>query len=86
MGFKTIVSTKKFWPSVMIFTAAFIVIFNLIRIGVEYSFDFNAYFSFYFKSSNWISFIIANLIGGFIYGFAMVYARYWRQLKEQNRR
>lgn len=82
--FKKIITAKKFWISVLVLMLVFIVLFNLIRIFIEYKFDFSGYFEFYFQSNRLPSFIVANLIGGFFYGFVMAFYRYWRYFKNDS--
>jgi len=84
--FFRILKAKRFWLSVLFLSFAFIVLFNLIRIIVEFKFGFGTYFKFYFQSHRLPSFIVANLIGGFFYGFAMAYFRYWKHLKNVNKK
>lgn len=81
--FKKIISDKKFWLSVALFTAEFIVFFNLIRIAVEYKFRFSAFFNDYFNSQVWPSFLVFNLIVGILFGFATAYSRFWRHYRNE---
>lgn len=83
--FLKIITAKRFWLSVLFMTLAFIVLFNLIRIVAEFKFDFKQFYDFYLNSHRLASFIVANLIGGIIYGFSMAYYRYWRHFKRENR-
>lgn len=85
MNFKKIITAKKFWTSVLLLALAFIVFYNLIRIFFEYKFDFNAFFSYYFQEARLPSFIVANIIGGLFYGFVVVFFRYYRRFKEEER-
>jgi len=78
---KKILSLKTFWFSVIIFALAFIILFNLVRIIFEFNFNFGEYFAFYFNEKRLSSFIVANLIGGFIYGFLTAYYRFWKHFK-----
>lgn len=81
MSFKKIITSQKFWGSVLVLSLAFIILFNLVRIAIEYKFGFSTYFEFYFNSKRLPSFIVANLIGGVFYGFIMAYYRFWRHYK-----
>ncbi len=84
MSFKKIISTKNFWTSVLIFAGIFVVLYNIIRVILEFDFNFGAYFSFHFEPDHLFNFILSNLIGGFIYGFVVVYFKYWRHYKEKS--
>lgn len=82
--FLRIIRLKTFWLSVVIFAFAFIILFNLVRIFFEFKFNFSAYFDFYFNSENLPSFIVANLIGGVIYGMLTAYYRFWKHFRTKN--
>lgn len=79
--FAKIFSLKSFWTSVLIFAVAFIILFNLIRILFEFSFDFGGYFKFYSEEGRLTSFIVANLIGGLIYGILTAFYRFYKHFK-----
>ncbi len=80
---KKIISSKKFWWSVVLFTAEFIVFFNIVRIAVEYKFRFGAFYRDYFNAEVLPSFIVFNLIVGILFGFGTTFMRFWRQYKKQ---
>lgn len=81
---KRILGSKKFWLSVALFTAEFIVFFNLVRIAVEYKFRFGAFSRDYFNSEVFPSFLVFNLIVGILFGFCTTFMRFWRQHKKQS--
>ena len=81
MNLKKVVNTKGFWKSVLILGALFIVIYNVITCGFNYDFDFSSFFTDKFKTGSVFRFIIANLIGGFCYGFIIVFLQFRGRLK-----
>lgn len=83
--FKKIVTTKRFWVTVLYFSLAFIALYNLFRIITEYKFNFGKYFGFYFTKEHILSFLVFNLIAGGVYGLLMAYYLYWRQYKRKNK-
>jgi len=83
MSFKKIVTSKNFWPSVFLFAGIFIVFFNIIRVAIEFKFDFGQYFGFHLAADHLLNFIVSNMVGGLIYGFVIIYFRYRRYYKEE---
>ncbi len=79
--FKKIIQTKRFWTSVALFTAEFIVLFNLVRIAVEFKFRFRVFFDAYFNAEVFPSFAVFNIIVGLLFGLATAYSRFWRHYK-----
>lgn len=79
--FLRIIRLKTFWLSVVIFAFAFIILFNLVRVFFEFKFNFKEYFGFYFAEEQLPSFLVANLIGGLIYGLLTAYYRFWKHFK-----
>ncbi|MDR6302097.1 hypothetical protein [Mesonia maritima] len=87
MNIKKVVNTKGFWKSVIILALAFIVIYNIIDCGFSYEFDFNQFAQAKLSSTNQIiRFIIANIIGGFCYGFVVVFLQFRGKLKREEKK
>lgn len=83
MSFKEVISVKGFWKSVIFLAIAFIIIYNLINIGFSYNFNFDAFVEEKLTGTMALRFIIANLIGGFIYGFIVVFLQFRGKLKRE---
>lgn len=83
--FKKIITAKNFWLNVAVLTVIFILLFNLVRIAVEYKFHFSDYFNFYINSYRFPSFLVFNLIGGFFYALITAYYRYWKHFRSSGR-
>lgn len=82
--FKKITSQRHFWVSVLIFFAAFLVLFNLIQVIFQFQLNFSRYFQYYFETHRLWSFLAMNFIGGFIYGFGTAYYRFWKVMRTQD--
>lgn len=83
MKFKTVLKAKNFWPSVCIMMLVFIVFYNLIICGLEFQFDFAAYFQNRYVEHNTLRSVVANLIGGFLYGFVFIFLQFRSKLKRE---
>ncbi|WP_121667060.1 hypothetical protein [Mesonia aquimarina] len=81
MNVKEVTTTKGFWKSVLILSLLFILIYNIITCGFNYDFNFAAFFDAKFNQASIFRFIIANLIGGFCYGFIIVFLQFRGRLK-----
>lgn len=82
--FSKVISTPGFWKSVSYLALAFIVIYNLVDIGMGYNFDFNLYAENRFQTDNLPRFFIANIGSGFVYGFIVTFFKFRSKIK-QNR-
>lgn len=81
--FKQIISAKKFWKSVIIMSVAFIFLFNLVRIAIEFGFSFSDFWAAHSEPQMLPYFVVFNLFSGFVYGFGVVYYRYWKAMRER---
>lgn len=87
MKIKKVVNTKGFWKSVIILALAFIVIYNIIDCGFSYGFNFDEFIQEKLSSTNQvIRFVIANIIGGFCYGFVVVFLQFRGKLKREEQK
>jgi len=86
MSFKKIIKMPTFWKSVAMLSILFIIIYNIINLGFSFSFNFSAYAESNLQQPYLFRFIIANVIGGFLYGFIMTYFKFKSRLKEEEKR
>jgi|AntDeeMinimDraft_5_1070356.scaffolds.fasta_scaffold00299_10 fluoride ion exporter CrcB/FEX len=86
MKFKSVLKTKKFWPSVFTMMVVFIIFYNLIICGLEFRFDVAQFFQKRYVEINPLRSIIANLIGGFAYGFVFVFLQFRGKLKREEKK
>lgn len=80
--FSKIVNTPGFWKSVFYLALAFIVIYNLVDIGMGYSFDLSLYAEKRFQRSNLLRFFVANIGSGFVYGFIVTFFKFRSKIKQ----
>lgn len=84
--FKKIVNTPGFWKSVLFLGVLFALVYDIIILWFDFSFDITKYISVYFADLQSISrFLVANIIGGFIYGFIITFGKFRAKIKEKER-
>ena len=86
MSFKEVIAVKGFWRSVVILGFAFMLIYNAIDLLFSYGFNFDEFFAEKLEGAMLIRFLIANIIGGFIYGFIVTFLQFRNKLKKQKER
>lgn len=87
MNFKRIIKTEGFWKSVIFLGILFALVYDVIILWFDFGFDVSAYVEVYFSGlSRIVRFLIANIIGGFIYGFIITFFKFKAKLKEQERK
>lgn len=86
MSFKSIVSQKKYWRSVVILGLIFAVLYNLISILFEYGgFAFEAYYSDYIAGGKWPRYVLAQLGAALFYGLIVSYGQFRsKEKREEN--
>jgi len=83
MSFKEVVAVKGFWKSVIILGFAFMLIYNAIDLLFSFGFNFDEFFAEKLEGEMLIRFLIANIIGGFIYGFVVTFLQFRGKLKRE---
>lgn len=78
---RKIIHTKGFGKSVLYLSIAFIVVYNLVDIGIKFNFDISLYFQERFASDNLMRFFVANIGSGFVYGFIISYFKFRGKVK-----
>lgn len=86
MTLKKIMKMPTFWKSVGMLGILFIIIYNIINLGFSYGFDTSAFVEENLKPPYLLRFILANVIGGLLYGFIMTYFKFKSKLKEEEKR
>ncbi|MEZ4778520.1 MAG: hypothetical protein R2786_03980 [Flavobacteriaceae bacterium] len=76
--FKKIIGHEGFWKSVVSLAIAFAFLFTIFKWMLSK-------FSFSFLSESPITYLLAILLGGFLYGFFVTYGKFWKKLKEKQR-
>lgn len=86
MGFKSIVSKKAFWKSVVYLGIGFILIFNLVSMLFEYgSFNFAAFYQDKLADGLWVRYVIAQIFSAFVYGLILSYGQFSIREKKESR-
>ncbi|HET8810031.1 MAG TPA: hypothetical protein VFM65_07185 [Flavobacteriaceae bacterium] len=87
MMFKQIINTKGFWKSVVFLGILFALVYDIIDLWFSFGFDVSTYVEVYFSSpSRIVRFLIANIIGGFIYGFIITFFKFRSRIRENQRK
>ncbi|AVR45505.1 hypothetical protein C7S20_09615 [Christiangramia fulva] len=77
MKAKAFLKMKAFWKSVLWLGLAFILIYNFITMMFDYGgFHFAQFFQDRTENGNWLRFVLAQLMGGFLYGFILAFGQF----------
>lgn len=72
--FKEIISSKRYWASVLFMGLGFIIIFSVIVHIMQYrGIDIHSFIQDNISDKKWIRYLISRLVGGLIYGMIMSY-------------
>ncbi len=81
--FKQVINTEGFWKSVIFLGILFAFVYDIIDLWFSFGFDISNYLEVYFSSlSRLVRFLIANIMGGFIYGFIITFFKFRTKIKE----
>ncbi|MCG9972212.1 hypothetical protein [Christiangramia crocea] len=84
MGFKTIISQRSFWKSVLWLGLSFLVLYNVITILFEYGeLAFSTFFRERTADGKLFRFIIGQILASFLYGFILAYAQFRSKEKKK---
>lgn len=75
--FKKVITYKGFWKGVWYVALLFIAIW----IPIQWA--FNGFSTDFFKFEHPFRYVLQLLVGGFIYGFAVTYGKFWGKLKQE---
>ncbi|MCH8534870.1 MAG: hypothetical protein LAT51_07375 [Flavobacteriaceae bacterium] len=80
--FSKVIHTPGFLKSVASLAIAFIVIYNLVDLGIGYKFDLSLFIEKRFASDNLLRFFVANIGSGFVYGFIVTFFKFRSKIKQ----
>lgn len=80
--FSKVIHTSGFFKSVASLAIAFIVIYNLVDLGIGYNFDLSLFIEKRFASDNLLRFFVANIGSGFVYGFIVTFFKFRSKIKQ----
>ncbi|MDT0645382.1 hypothetical protein RM545_01665 [Zunongwangia sp. F260] len=86
MGFKSIVSQRKYWKSVVVLGLIFAILYNLISILFEYGgFAFENYYNDHIAGDKLLRYILAQLGAALFYGVIVAYGQFRsKEKREEN--
>lgn len=76
--FKKVINTTGFWKSVFFMAFAFMVVFTLIKWGIE------GFEADYFSTMNVPVFLFTLISAGFVYGFFVTYGKFLSKLRNND--
>ncbi len=82
--FTNIISAKGFWVDVVKLAAIFILIYNVVDIWLNYSFDLALYAETKFQTDKLLKFFVANILSGFVYGFVVSFFKFRKRFKNRS--
>ena len=80
--FTDVICSDGFWPDVVKLAAVFVVIYNGVDIWLNYSFDLALFAEAKFESDKLLRFFVANILNGFLYGFAVSFYKFRNRIKK----
>ncbi|MCM8569001.1 hypothetical protein NE848_06400 [Gramella jeungdoensis] len=84
MGFKSIISQKRFWKSVLWLGLTFLVLYNVISMLFEYGgFAFAEFFEERTSDGKLFRFIFAQILAAFLYGFILAFGQFRSKEKKK---
>lgn len=85
--FKKVIQTAGFWKSVVFLGVLFALVYDIIILWFDFGFDIGNYVHTYFANAQSVlKFLVANVLGGFLYGFIITFGKFRAKLKEQERK
>ena len=82
--FTKIISAKGFWVDVVKLAAVFILIYNVVDLWLNYSFDLALYADTKFQTDKLLRFFVANILSGFVYGFVVSFFKFRKRIKNES--
>ncbi len=82
--FTKIISAKGFWVDVVKLAAVFILIYNVVDLWLNYSFDLALYAETKFQTDKLLRFFVANILSGFVYGFVVSFFKFRKRIKNES--
>ncbi|HEY9184581.1 MAG TPA: hypothetical protein VIM94_04590 [Salegentibacter sp.] len=86
MGFKSIVSQKSFWKSVILLGVSFLLIYNFVSMLFEYGgFEITTFFKERTEEGKLLRFILGQFFAALAYGFIIAFGQFKMKEKENSR-
>ncbi|MDR9457965.1 MAG: hypothetical protein RI572_11205 [Salegentibacter sp.] len=86
MGFKSIVSQKSFWKSVILLGVSFLVIYNFVSMLFEYGgIEIATFFRERTEDGKLFRFILGQFVAALAYGFIIAFGQFKMKEKEDSR-
>lgn len=71
---RSIISSKKYWVSVILIGFGFVIIFSLIEHFMQYGgVAFDAFVKEKINNGKWVRYLLSRIVGGLLYGMIMSY-------------
>ena len=87
MSFKSIVSQKSFWKSVILLGVSFLIIYNFVSMLFEYGgFEVTTFFRERTEDGKLFRFILGQVFAAFAYGFIIAFGQFKMKEKENSRK
>lgn len=84
MSFKSIVSQKKFWRSVVLLGLGFLVVYDIISIFFEYGgFHISEFIADKTGEGKLVRFVFGQILSGLAYGFIISYGQFRSRAKQE---
>lgn len=80
-----IIKAKGFWKTVVVFTTIFILVMNLVRVGMAYGFDFSKFYENEIAGKLFM-FLVSNVLIWFVLGFVLTYFNFKRAMEKNGRK
>ncbi|MHA7056214.1 hypothetical protein ACWGOQ_0003270 [Aquimarina sp. M1] len=72
--FTSIVSSKKYWVSVVLLGLVFVVLFSIIEHFMQYGgLAFDTFLNEKINNGLWIRYVLSRIVGGLLYGMILGY-------------
>ncbi|WP_372917789.1 hypothetical protein [Salegentibacter sp.] len=86
MSFKSIVSQKSFWKSVILLGVSFLIIYNFVSMLFEYGgFEITTFLRERTEDGKLFRFILGQLMAALAYGFIIAFGQFKMKEKENSR-
>ncbi|WP_299431720.1 hypothetical protein [uncultured Aquimarina sp.] len=82
--FRSIISSKKYWISVLLLGLVFIVFFSVIEHFMQYKgLAFDTFLEEKIHNSRWVRYLLSRIVGGLVYGMIL---GYYFELRKRKRK
>lgn len=82
--FRSIISSKKYWISVLLLGLVFILLFSVIEHFMQYrGLAFDAFIDEKINNGRWVRYLMSRIVGGLMYGMILGYYFELRKRKQK---